>query len=75
MQTVYLSIDDLAEYINLSKSAIYKKTSANQIPFIKTGKKLLFKKEAIDAWLEKYTHMPTQDIDAVSILKSQRNAA
>jgi hypothetical protein len=32
----------------------------NKIPFIKTGKKLLFKKEAIDQWLEQYAQ-PTKE--------------
>jgi len=73
----YLSTEEVSAYLNLSLSTIYKKTSANQIPFIKTGKKLLFKKTAIDEWLEKYTHIPLQDMEenVVSFLKPQRHAA
>ncbi len=50
---VYMNIEALSEYINLSKSTIYKKTMQNQIPYIKTGKKLLFKQESIDSWLNR----------------------
>ena len=50
----YLTIDDLSEYIHLSRSTIYKKTSARLIPYIKSGKKLLFKKDAIDEWLNEH---------------------
>jgi len=56
----YLNLDKLSEYLNLSKSSIYKLTMDNKIPFIKTGKKLLFKKEAIDQWLEQYAQ-PTKE--------------
>ena len=71
----YLSVDALSEYINLSKSAIYKKTSLNQIPFIKAGgKKLLFKQEAIDEWLDKYSQPTREEIKekVKSILKKER---
>ena len=56
----YFSIDELSVYIKLSKSSIYKLTMGSGIPFIKTGKKLLFKKEAIDQWLEQYAQ-PTKE--------------
>ncbi len=60
MEKNYLSINELADYINESKSTIYKKTYKNLIPFIKVGKKLLFKKEAIDEWLDRF-RQPTID--------------
>lgn len=60
----YLDVTSLADYIKLSKSAIYKKTAANQIPFIKTGKKLLFKKEAIDKWLESHAFETVDEMQA-----------
>ena len=71
----YLSIDELSEYINLSNSTIYKKTHLRTIPFIKTGKKLLFKKEAIDEWLQQHTHDTMSDLqnNIVGFLKPSRN--
>ena len=68
----YLGIDDLTEYIKLSKSSIYKMTMDNRIPFIKTGKKLLFKKEAIDQWLEQYAQPTVTELknNSCNILKS-----
>ncbi len=56
----YLNINELADYIQESKSSIYKKTYKNRIPFIKTGKKLLFQKDAVDRWLAKFAQ-PTVD--------------
>jgi excisionase family DNA binding protein len=55
-----LGIEELSEYIKLSKSTIYKRTALRSIPFIKTGKNLLFRKEAIDLWLEG-CHQPTAE--------------
>ncbi len=46
-----LNIDQAAEYVSLSKSAIYKKTSERNIPHFKKGKKLYFKRSELDSWL------------------------
>ena len=47
-----MGVKELSEYLKLSDSAIYKLTSTSQIPHYKSGKKLYFKKEDIDKWLE-----------------------
>ena len=71
----YLNLTELSEYLHLSKSTVYKKTSARLIPFSKTGKKLIFKKEAIDEWLEQNSHITVSDIEEkiVDFLKPSRN--
>lgn len=47
-----LNFEELAEYIGLSHSYLYKLTSKGDIPFYRpNGKQLYFKKEEIDAWL------------------------
>ena len=70
-----MNVRELSEYINLSTSTIYKKTSASQIPYIKSGKKLLFKKEVIDGWLDKKSHNITSDLqnNISNILKNKKN--
>jgi len=45
------NLDQAAEYVSLSKSAIYKKTSERNIPHFKQGKKLFFKRSELDDWL------------------------
>ena len=71
---VFLNINDLSEYIKLSKSSIYKLTMDNKIPFIKKGK-LLFKKEAIDQWLEQYVQPTAHELkkNSANILKTKTN--
>ena len=56
----YLKLNELADYIKVSKSTVYKWCSNGQIPYIKTGKLLLFKKDAIDLWLDQY-NVPSRE--------------
>lgn len=54
-----LNLNQAAEYVSLSKSAIYKKTSERNIPHFKQGKKLYFKRSELDEWLTEvriFTH-------------------
>lgn len=45
-----LDLNQVTEYLSLSKSHIYKLTNKNGIPFSKQGKKLYFDKEVITLW-------------------------
>ena len=73
----YLNLNELTRYIKMSKSSVYKLTMDNKIPFIKRGKKLLFKKIAIDEWLEQYAQPTVLELknNCANILKQSRNAA
>ena len=47
-----LTIDDLAEYLKIPKSTLYKLAQEGKIPGQKVGRHWRFRKEAIDRWLE-----------------------
>lgn len=47
----FLDMDELAEYIKMSKSFIYKRVCYNTIPFVKLGNRTVFVKEQIDQWV------------------------
>jgi excisionase family DNA binding protein len=47
-----LTIDELAEYLKIPKSTLYKLTQEGKIPGQKIGRHWRFSKEAIDRWLE-----------------------
>ncbi|MBI2730495.1 MAG: helix-turn-helix domain-containing protein [Sphingobacteriales bacterium] len=49
--TEVFNLNQAAEYVSLSKSAIYKKTSERNIPHFKQGKRLYFKRSELDEWL------------------------
>jgi len=52
METDLLSQADLLEYLHISRTTLFKLIKKNEIPHMKLGRKLLFRKKDIDAWLE-----------------------
>ena len=46
------TIEELAEYLKISKSTLYKLAQEGSIPGQKVGKHWRFHKEAIDKWLQ-----------------------
>jgi excisionase family DNA binding protein len=49
--TAVLTIDELAEYLRIPKSTLYKLAQEGKIPAQKVGRHWRFRKEAIDRWL------------------------
>jgi excisionase family DNA binding protein len=47
-----LTIDELSDYLKISKSTLYKLVREGKIPCQKVGRHWRFRKEAIDRWLE-----------------------
>jgi excisionase family DNA binding protein len=47
----FLDVQNLAEYIHLSKSCIYKMVSNKSIPHFKLGTRTLFERNQIDNWV------------------------
>lgn len=52
MNTGYMSLDELSDYIGVSKSSLYKRIEAGEIPAHKVGRYLRFSKEEIDSWVK-----------------------
>ena len=50
-QRPVLNIEELAEYLNISKSTLYKLAQGGQLPGQKIGKHWRFHRDAIDQWL------------------------
>lgn len=47
-----LTIDDLAVYLKIAKSTLYKLAQEGRLPGQKVGKHWRFRKASIDRWLE-----------------------
>ena len=47
----FSDMDELAEYITVSKSFLYKRVCYKTIPFVKLGTRTVFVKEQIDQWV------------------------
>ncbi len=48
----FLSIEEVCRLLHAPKQSIYKWTSAHEIPHYKIGKRLLFDRDEILAWIE-----------------------
>ena len=55
-----LTIDDLADYLKVSKSTLYKLAQVGKVPGQKVGKHWRFRKETIDQWLDKTNDLLTK---------------
>ena len=53
-----LDPDQLAAYLNIPKSKVYKDVQNNALPYFKIGKYLRFRKSAIDKHIQKKTVKP-----------------
>jgi excisionase family DNA binding protein len=56
------TIDELAEYLKISKSTLYKLAQMGTVPGQKVGKHWRFHKDAIDHWLGKQSAEPTKNL-------------
>jgi excisionase family DNA binding protein len=50
----WMTLDEVCEYLNLSKSNLYKLSMNNSIPLYRIGRILKFKKSEIDAWISQH---------------------
>jgi len=49
----WLTLEQIAQYLQISTSSIYKMAQAGKIPAYKVGRQWRFKKDGIDRWVEK----------------------
>lgn len=68
-----MTIDQISDYLHLSKSHLYKLTSQRDIPYVKKGKRLYFQKSAIDEWLLEGKQWTNDDIEKQALDYIQRN--
>lgn len=61
-----MNITQVANYLDVSKSWIYKMTSSSEIPHAKRGKKLYFIKADIDNWIEKHKVTTNDEIEKLA---------
>lgn len=46
-----MTVKELADYIGVSTDLVYKMVRLNEIPFIRVGKRFLFRQETVDNWM------------------------
>lgn len=60
-QTTVLTIDDLAEYLKISKSTLYKLAQEGAVPGQKVGRHWRFHRDAVDQWLRNETAIKSRN--------------
>ncbi len=50
----FLTIDELAQYLNVKKSTLYAMVESKEIPCFRFGRLIRFRKEEIDGWVENH---------------------
>ena len=64
LQKTVLNFNDTCKYVDVSPSHLYKLTSTKQIPhFCPQGKKLYFKREELDSWLQRNRQTSQEEIE------------
>ena len=70
---MFMNVQQVAEYLSLSVQTIYGLTSRLEVPTIKKGKRLYFKKAEIDEWLLKGRRKTKEEIIELSHNYLNRN--
>ncbi len=60
-----LGVKELAEYIGVSIQWVYERVQLKEIPYIKVGKHLRFRKSDIDGWLDSLKVPPMSPLSSV----------
>lgn len=57
---MWMTMEEIAEYLKVSKETIYKMAQKGQLPGTKVGNQWRFNREAIDAWLLAKSNVATE---------------
>jgi excisionase family DNA binding protein len=55
-----LTSEEVCKYLKIPRSSLYKLAGDKEIPAFKVGRHWRFKKEKLDAWLEKQENIETK---------------
>lgn len=63
MDKKYMSVKEVSQYLGISIWTIYRLTSKKSITHRKIGAKILFNKEELDIWIDKFKVETKEDAD------------
>ena len=69
----FLSISEVADFLQISKSTVYKLTASKEITVYKpTGKNIFILRSGLNKWIRRYPHLSNDDIiKNADIIKTQ----
>jgi excisionase family DNA binding protein len=56
-----MNIAEVSLYLGVSRWTVYRRVAAHQVPYIRLGKKVIFKREDIDNWIQTLKIEPGTD--------------
>ena len=66
MGDAYLSVEQIAEYLGVSRDTVYTWITAKGMPAHRLGRLWKFKKEEVDTWVKSGGAAGRRDVDATS---------
>ena len=63
-----MGIDELAEYLNMSRSTLYKLSQEGKIPCQKIGRHWRYNREFIDEWMTQYRKVNMTDVASIDYI-------
>ncbi|OKL35380.1 hypothetical protein BLL40_15785 [Domibacillus mangrovi] len=52
MERQTMNAQETAAYLGVSKDLVYSMVKARELPFVKIGRRILFRKEALERWMQ-----------------------
>ena len=57
-----MTVEQLSDYLTITRQTIYEKCSKKEIPYFKAGKRLYFKKSVINDWINSGRRYTTDEL-------------
>lgn len=54
MGKVFLTINEISEYLNLKRSTVYSMVEAGELPHYRIGRLIRFKRDEVDRWMDEH---------------------
>lgn len=71
----WLTIDEAAQYLKVSKETLYKMAQKKQVPASKLGSRWRFNRELVDEWLHSQSNLSDPQDTKNPELKPEENTA
>ena len=68
MNDTIMDMDEMSDYLKISKSFLYKRVHKRTIPFVKVGRRTIFVKEQIDKWIEANAGKPDEPLPQLPVV-------
>lgn len=52
MQSEILTVSEVAEYLRVNPQTIYRKAKAGEMPTVRIGRAIRFRRDALEAWIK-----------------------